>query len=433
MSGFIYGAATSSYQIEGAAEAEGRSPSIWDIFDHIPGKVQNGDTGVVACDHYHRYEGDVRLMKELGLGAYRFSVAWPRVFPLGRGALNRAGLDFYQRLVDLLLENGIQPFITLYHWDLPQALEDRGGWRNRDTALAFADYARAVGEALGDRVEYWSTLNEPWCSAFLGHFTGEHAPGLHDLGAALSVAHHLLLAHALGALALREMGVRKVGTVLNFTPVYPYKNSLQDRAATERAQAFYNDWFLMPLVQGRYPAYPFTEQAVIPVQEGDLEMIKGSLDFLGVNYYSRALVGAGTDFLSATHHMGPGPVTEMGWEIYPQGLYDLLMWLKQDAGGLPLYVTENGAAFADQLQNGQVDDPRRITYLEQHLEAVHKARKAGAPVQGYFAWSLMDNFEWAYGYSKRFGLVYVDYTTQRRIPKASAYWYADYIKQAAAG
>ena len=422
MSQFLFGAATSAYQIEGAASEDGRGLSIWDIFAQKPAAIADGSSGEVACDHYHRYPEDIALMRWLGLQAYRFSVAWPRILPEGRGRLNPKGLAFYDRLVDALLEAGITPFVTLYHWDLPWALEERGGWRSRETAHAFAEYAAIVARALADRVPFFATLNEPWCSAFLGHWTGEHAPGERNLEAALKAAHHLLLGHGLAVEALRAHGAKEVGLVLNFAPVYG-----EDEEAVKRADAYHNRFFLDPVLGRGYPESPFVNPPPMPIQEGDLEIIARPLDFLGVNYYSRARVAPGEGVYPVRYLPPEGEVTDMGWEVYPEGLYDLLKRLSRETS-LPLYITENGAAYPDRWQGEEVvEDPKRVAYLKSHLEAAFKAKAEGVDLRGYFVWSLLDNFEWAFGYTKRFGIIYVDYATQRRIPKRSAHWYRDQI------
>ncbi|MER7759571.1 GH1 family beta-glucosidase [Streptomyces sp. NPDC097619] len=430
--GFLWGAATAAHQIEGAA-AE-RLPSVWDTFAAVPGKVLGGDTGEVAADHFHRWREDVRLMAELGLGSYRFSVSWPRVLAVGTG--------FYERLVDALLEAGIVPCLTLYHWDLPQHLEDRGGWPERETAYAFAEYAATVAGALGDRVRLWTTLNEPWCSAFLGYASGVHAPGRTSPADSLRAAHHLNLAHGLAAAEL-PAGAR-VGIALNPSAVRPLTESAADLDAARRIDALANRVFTGPLLHGGYPADLLADTAALTdwsfVRPGDEGLIAGRpLDFLGVNYYTPAVVSAlpeGAEGPRAdghgasahspwpaadgvAFHQPPGERTAMGWSIDPTGLYDLLERFAAEAPGLPLMVTENGAAFGPELE-----DPERIAYLRSHLAAVHRAIAAGVPVEGYYLWSLMDNYEWSYGYSKRFGIVHVDYGTQVRTPRASAHWYA---------
>jgi len=417
---FRWGVATAAYQIEGAVSKDGRGPSIWDTFSHTPGKTHNGDTGDVACDHYHRWADDLELMSQLGIQSYRFSVAWPRILPQGTGRVNAKGLDFYERLVDGLLARGIEPNATLYHWDLPQPLQDKGGWASRDTAQTFVAYADAVSRRLGDRVKFYATFNEPWCIAILSHEIGEHAPGFNDRRLALQVAHHVLLAHGLAMPVLRENAPKaQHGIVLNFTPSYALDDSIEARQTATLMDGTFNRWFADPLFKGRYPEdiWELYGELVPKVDDGDMAQIAAPIDFLGVNYYTRVSFGG-----------DPGNVerTAMGWEVFPQGLRDLLLRLQRDYG-VPMYVTENGAAYADNFVDGTVHDPERVRYLERHLAAVHEALEAGANVKGYYAWSLLDNFEWAKGYSKRFGLIYVDYPTQRRILKSSAKWYAELI------
>jgi beta-glucosidase len=445
--GFELGVATAAYQIEGAVHEGGRGLSIWDTFSHTPGRVAGGDTGDVACDHYHRYAQDVSLMGDLGVDSYRLSVAWPRIQPEGRGAPNLAGLAFYDRLVDALLEQGIAPALTLYHWDLPQALEDVGGWRNRDTAQRFAAYAALVHDHLGDRVQRWITLNEPWCSSFLGYASGRHAPGAQEGEGALAAAHHLLLGHGLAVAALRADARegQQVGITLNLQPVSAATSSLQDLAASERAQLRANLLFTDPVLEGRYPdlARP-TYQGLTDfgyLHDGDLATIAAPLDFLGVNYYFPSRVRAApydqddpalrtADDLGTEEVISPDQeLTAMGWPVEPAGLTRLLAWLRDTYPNLPpIYITENGRACDDDLTpEGQVDDPDRVRYLERHLRAVTDAIDAGVDVRGYYCWSLMDNFEWAEGYAKRFGLVYVDYATQQRTPKASFSWFRSLI------
>ncbi|MFF1449334.1 GH1 family beta-glucosidase [Streptomyces sp. NPDC058274] len=455
--GFLWGAATSAYQIEGAVREDGRTPSIWDTFSHTPGRTAGGEHGDTAVDHYHRYRDDVALMAELGLGAYRFSVSWPRVQPTGRGPAVQRGLDFYRRLVDELLAHGIKPAVTLYHWDLPQELEDAGGWPVRDTAQRFAEYAGIVGAALGDRVEQWITLNEPWCSAFLGYGSGVHAPGRTDAAASLRAAHHLNLAHGLGTSALRAaMPARNtVAVSLNSSVVRTVSQSPADLAAARRIDDLANGIFHGPMLRGAYPKQLFADTSSVTdwscVLDGDLRLIKQPIDALGLNYYTPALVSAGdasgggsrADGHGAsehspwpgaedvTFHQTPGERTEMGWTIDPTGLHELIMRYTREAPGLPLHITENGAAYDDKPDpEGRVHDPERIAYLHGHLSAVHRAIGDGADVRGYYLWSLMDNFEWAYGYGKRFGAVYVDYATLARTPKSSAHWYGQAARTA---
>jgi beta-glucosidase len=449
--GFAWGAATAAYQIEGAVAADGRGPSIWDTFAHTPGVVLGGDTGDVAVDHYHRFREDVALMSSLGLTAYRFSISWSRVQPHGAGPANAKGLDFYRRLVDALLEAGIEPWPTLYHWDLPQALEDAGGWPERDTAYRFADYAGIVHGALGDRVTNLTTVNEPWCAAFLGYASGDHAPGRREPEASLRAAHHLLLGHGLAARALRGDRTR-VGAAVNLYAVTPASEADVDRDAARRIDGLQNRFFLDALLRGRYPDDVLTdvEPYDLGVHDGDLEVIGGPIDMLGVNYYNRFIVtgraGAAPAITSpfaqaspwpGSEHVGfvqvGRPVTAMGWEIDESGLTEVLTRVAGEYPPVPLYVTENGAAFDDVVSAGGVDDPDRVAYIDAHLRACHDAIGAGVPLRGYFAWSLMDNFEWGWGYAKRFGLVYVDFATQRRIPKSSARWYATVIERGGIG
>ena len=441
---FWWGAATAAYQIEGAVAEDGRTPSIWDTFCAEPGRVVDGQTGAVAADHYHRYRDDVALMREIGLSAYRFSVSWPRVQPGGRSGANPAGLAFYDRLVDELLGAGIKPAATLYHWDLPQELEDRGGWTARDTALRFADYAAAVADRLGDRVKLWCTLNEPWCTAFLGYGLGVHAPGRTSPGDGLLATHHLLLAHGLAAQALRAaVPSAQVSIALNQGAVRPLTDSPADRDAARRIDGLLNRIFLDPIMTGAYPADVMADTAPVcdwsHVRDGDLAVIAAPLDALGVNYYAPDLVSAAPSPVEepspypasqgVAFHQTPGPRTEMGWTVDPTGLREVLLRLHATYPGLPLYVTENGAAYDDAVDaDGRVRDGDRIAYLRDHMAAAHEAMRAGADLRGYFVWSLLDNFEWALGYGKRFGLIRVDYDTQRRTLKDSALWYRDVIR-----
>ena len=424
---FQWGVATSAYQIEGAVQEDGRGPSIWDVFSHTLGKVANGDTGDVACDHYHRWGSDLDLVKQLGMDAYRFSIAWPRVQPTGSGAWNQAGLDFYDRLVDGVLARGLAPHLTLYHWDLPQALQERGGWAARDTALRFVDYAETVCRRLGDRAASIATHNEPWVVAYLGHEAGLFAPGLRDAAIARSVAHHLLLSHGLALQALRASGLKApLGIVLNQSPATPATDSDADRAMAVRDYALLVRWYVEPLLLGRYPAAPDLPVCEVE-QAGDMAIIAQPLDFMGINYYTRNWCSAATPPVPPPNAMG---VSQMGWENYPQGLSDLLTGLKRDYPALPpIYITENGCANADEIVDGRVVDLARIEYLRTHLAALRSAMDAGVDVRAYFCWSLLDNFEWPFGYEKRFGLVHVDYQTLQRTPKESAYWYAKLVAE----
>ena len=445
--GFQLGVATAAYQIEGAVNEDGRGPSIWDTFSHTPGRIVDGDNGDVACDHYHRYADDVALMSDLGVDSYRFSVAWPRIQPQGRGAVNQAGLAFYDRLVDSLLEQGIAPAATLYHWDLPQALEDEGGWRNRDTAQRFAEYAALVHDHLGDRVQRWITLNEPWCSSFLGYASGRHAPGVREGEGALAAAHHLLLGHGLAVAALRADARpgQEVGITLNLQPVSAATSAPEDVAASQRALLRANLLFTDPVLEGRYPELARQTYAALTdfgyLHDGDLTTIAAPLDFLGVNYYFpsrvRAVPYAQNDpALRTAEDLGTEDVvtadeelTTMGWPVESAGLTRLLKWLRDTYPTLPpIYITENGRACDDVVgPDAQVNDPDRVRYLDGHLRAVADAIDAGVDVRGYYCWSLLDNFEWAEGYAKRFGLVHVDYANQQRTPKASFKWFRSLI------
>ncbi|MDT0268444.1 GH1 family beta-glucosidase [Streptomyces sp. DSM 44915] len=443
---FTWGVATSAYQIEGATEADGRTPSIWDTFCRVPGAVANAENGDTACEHYRRMPEDVELIAGLGVDAYRFSLAWPRIQPGGRGPANARGLAFYDRLVDTLLARGITPWATLYHWDLPQELEDAGGWPARDTAYRFAEYAELTYRALGDRVTHWTTLNEPWCSAMLGYHEGVHAPGRRDFGDALHAVHHLLLGHGLAAERMRAAAAEdarqlSLGIVLNLGHGSPASDSPADLAAARRADGLGTRLYLDALVHGRYPADLLAELprrgVTLPVRDGDLATIAAPLDLLGVNYYtSHRFAGTDEHGAETDEHGLPvvrmvpfgRPRTAMDWEIVPSGLTELLLRLQREYG-LPMVITENGAAFDDRVApDGTVPDADRTAYLAGHLAAVARARAAGADVRGYFAWSLFDNFEWAYGYDKRFGIVRVDYDTQRRTVKDSGAWYRDTVR-----
>jgi beta-glucosidase len=426
---FVWGTATASYQIEGAANEDGRGESIWDRFSHTPGKVINGDTGDVACDHYHRSAQDVALMKQLGVDAYRFSVAWPRILPSGTGAVSQKGIDFYDRLVDTLLAAGIRPFVTLYHWDLPVELHDQGGWTNRNIAGWFSDYASIVTRALGDRVHDWITLNEPWCTSFLSYDIGAHAPGIRNRKLAMQAAHNTLLAHGMGMQAIRAAGDAntKVGITLNMGINLPATDSAADKAAADEAIDEQWEWFTQPIFSGHY-SNRVIEQAgndAPQVQPGDMALIAARNDFLGLNYYSPARISA-----QGTPVRNPNAeYTEMDWEVAPEGLYLLLRKLHTlTRGKTPIYITENGAAFVDELTpDGRVHDERRAAFLRGHFDAAHRAIADGVDLRGYFVWSLMDNFEWAFGYTKFFGIVKVDYATQKRIIKDSGYYLRDVI------
>ncbi|MFB9909018.1 GH1 family beta-glucosidase [Allokutzneria oryzae] len=443
--GFLWGAATAAYQIEGATTADGRGASIWDTFCAEPGKVHERHNGDPACDHYSRYEQDVELIGRLGLPVYRFSTAWPRVMPDGR-TVERRGLDFYDRLVDTLLGRGIDPMVTLYHWDLPQALEDEGGWLERDIAARFADYASAVHEALGDRVDHWTTLNEPFCSAFLGYGNGVHAPGISDHRLALVAAHHHLLAHGTAMRALRERSRpgQQLSIVLNFSPALADVDDAAHRDAARRFDAVHNRFFLDPVLGRGYPADLLADVAHLDalepaVRAGDLETIAQPVDWIGVNYYAPTRTTPLDDPTAASNCPLPGlrgmdvlppraPLTSIGWEQHPPSFTDLLVWLGEHCGGVPLIVAENGAAFEDTVDpDGAVRDADRVRYFAEHLGAVHEAIRRGVDVRGYLAWSLLDNFEWSFGYTQRFGIVHVDFATQRRTVKDSGHFFADVV------
>ncbi|MCX4722376.1 GH1 family beta-glucosidase [Streptomyces sp. NBC_01306] len=431
---FTWGVATAAYQIEGAVAEDGRSPSIWDTFSHLPGKIDNADNGDVACDHYHRWREDIGLMKQLGVDAYRFSVAWPRVVPGGDGPVNEKGLAFYDRLVDGLLEAGITPFPTLYHWDLPQTLQDRGGWPARETAEHFAEYAAVVARRLGDRVKDWTTLNEPLCSSWIGHLEGRMAPGLTDITAAVRASYHLHLGHGLATQAVRAAvpGAR-VGIVNNLSPCEAATEREEDRAAAVRADGHTNRWWLDPIHGRGYPQDMVDLYGVrLPVRAGDLDTIATPLDWLGVNYYFRNVVTddpTGPPPHAKQVYLPGARRTAMDWEVNADGLENILLRVANEYGARKIYVTENGAAYPDVVRaDGSVDDPERVQYLDEHLAACARAARRGAPLAGYFAWSLLDNFEWAYGYDKRFGLVHVDYATQRRTVKSSGHRYADIVR-----
>jgi beta-glucosidase len=432
--GFLWGAATSAYQVEGSPLADGAGASIWHRFTRTPWLVPSGENGDVACDHYRRFEDDVRLMRELGLNAYRFSIAWGRVLPEGRGRVNEKGLDFYRRLVDALLAAGIRPLVTLYHWDLPAALDDRGGWLNRDIAGWFADYARVMFHTLDDRVDTWTTLNEPWVITDGGYLHGALAPGHRNLFETPLASHHLLLSHGAAVEAYRAEGRHQIGLVVNIEPKYPASQSEEDLAATRRADAYMNRQYLDPVIHGRYPEEmpEIFGEAWPEFPARDLERIRRPLDFLGINYYTRNVTRHDPTVLpvrASGVRQKRHAYTETGWEVFPQGLTDTLVWVRDRYGDIPLYVTENGAAFYDPpTAAGEVQDPLRVDYLRTHLRAVHKAIENGVDLRGYFAWSLLDNLEWSLGFSKRFGIVHVDFETLARTPKASARFYAEVVR-----
>jgi beta-glucosidase len=428
MSEFIWGVATSSYQIEGAANEDGRGQSIWDTFCKVPGKVANFDNGDIACDHYHRFKEDLDLMKWMGVKAYRFSVAWPRVIPDGVGRVNEMGLDFYDRLIDSSLEREIAPWLTMYHWDLPEALQLRGGWNNREVVEWFGEYGEVLTSRFGDRVKNWMTLNEPFCSAWLGHLYGDMAPGIKDLQTALNVSHNLLMSHGLACQVIRSnVSEANVGIVINVTPAVPATDSQVDSNAAQLADGFDNRWFLDPVFGRTYPADVIDALGASPeIHSGDMKLIAQDLDFLGVNFYFRQTV-------AADQNSKPLPIrsvnrenvkkTAMNWEVHPQAFEEILLRISKEYSPKAIYITENGSAWNDEVINGEIIDDERIDYLVRHLDAMRSARNQGAPILGYFAWSFLDNFEWAYGYEKRFGLIYVDYKTQTRTPKKSALFY----------
>jgi beta-glucosidase len=438
--GFLWGVATSAFQIEGALTADGRGESIWDRFAASPGRTEDGSDGRLTCDHYRRWPEDVAIMRDLGLNAYRFSVAWPRILPLGRGAINGAGLDFYDRLLDALLEAGLPAMVTLNHWDLPQALQDRGGWATRDTAAAFVEYVDAVSMRLGDRVRQWVTHNEPWCIAALGHELGLHAPGLRDPARSLRAAHHLLLSHGWSVPVLRRNAPHaEVGVVNILAQVEAQTASPADRDAARWYDGTFNRWYLDPIFRGEYPADAVADRidrGHLPVgplsfvEAGDLAAVASPIDFLGINYYSRSVMSGAPGQAGEPPPRGVAPdgvpTTDMGWEVWPDGLEAVLRRVHREYRPERIYVTENGAAYGDRPSgDGRVHDTRRVAFLEGHLRAVHRAIAAGVPVAGYFHWSLLDNFEWGHGFTKRFGLIDVDHATQRRTPKDSAKFYRD--------
>jgi beta-glucosidase len=438
---FIWGTATSAYQIEGAWNEDGKGESIWDRFSHTPGNIHQNETGDIACDHYHRWQDDLELLKTLEIGAYRFSIAWTRILPEGTGPVNQAGLDFYSKLVDGLLQRGITPFITLYHWDLPQALEDKGGWPSREIVGAFEAYTEIVVKHLGDRVKHWITHNEPWTAAFLGYEWGVFAPGRKDWNSALRSVHHFLLSHGRALPIIRDYCPgAEAGISLNLTDVQPASQNQGDLQATARLDGHINRWFMDPLHGRGYPAdmmnYYFQRGYLASthpdfVEENDLEEIAIPADFLGISYYTRALVEGKGEELPSINSFAPGSEkTETGWEIYPEGLCQLLQHLEKEYKISKLYIYENGASYSDGPgEDGEISDQRRVDYLKAHIRAARDAIRLGVPLAGYFVWSLMDNFEWASGFSQRFGIVWTDFSTQNRVPKMSALWYRDVIRQ----
>lgn len=431
-----WGTATASYQIEGATNKDGRGPSIWDTFSKTPGKVVNGDNGDVACDSYHRYEEDIEMMKDLGITTYRFSVAWPRILPGGTGEVNQAGLDFYHRFVDKLIENGIEPMCTLYHWDLPQALQDKGGWDNRETIDAFVNYAEIMFKQFEGKIKYWITFNEPWCASFLSNYLGAHAPGFKNLQLATNVAHHLLVAHGKTVKKYRELNIEggQIGYAPNVEWNEPYSNRQEDIDACRRANGWFIEWFMNPVFKGEYPSFLVDwfkekEGVTIPILEGDMELIAQPIDFLGINYYTGSVSKHTNDGLLHHEQVNQGyQKTDIGWNVFPEGFYKVLVYIKDSYGNIPIYITENGSCYNDEPVNGQVKDKGRITYLRQHLTALRRAMDSGVNIKGYMTWSLLDNFEWAEGYSMRFGIVHVNYRTLERTKKDSFYWYKQTVQ-----
>lgn len=437
---FIWGAATAAYQIEGGVAEDGRGASIWDTYSHINGNTANNENGDIACDHYHKYKEDIQLMKEMGLKGYRFSISWSRIFPQGKGEINKKGIDFYNQLIDELLRNNIEPIATLYHWDLPQALQDIGGWGNRETIDYFNDYANCIYKNYGDRVKKWITLNEPWVTAYIGNFIGRHAPGYKDLPLAVQVTHHLILSHAKAVESYKRLNNKegKIGIALDLHPIYPASDLVDDKEAALLSNDYHNRWFLDPILKGRYPDKLFNlykEKINSPViLSNDMDIIsKNKCDFLGINYYFRLIVKkSNTHPILQFENIIPDDAirTEMNWEIYPKGIYDLLIKIKNEYNNPEVYITENGAAYKDdKIEENIVDDNDRLDYLQSHIKELHNAINDGVNLKGYYLWSFMDNYEWAFGYSKRFGLIRVDYKTQERIWKKSGFWYKDLINR----
>lgn len=426
---FIWGVATSSFQIEGASNIDGKGVSIWDTFCKTPNAIADASNGDVACEHYYRLEEDLDLIANLGVNAYRFSISWARVQPMGEGDWNEFGMAFYERLINGLIRRGIAPYLTLNHWDLPQALQDKGGWANRETVTHFVTYAQGIASRFGTKVNSITTHNEPWVIAFLGHETGFFAPGIKNRATGLQVAHHLLVSHGLALQAMRAQGcTAELGIVLNLSPMHPASQSAADQAHAMLEDGKLMRWYLDPLFKGQYPddvRAHFGQDAPI-IEAGDMEAIATPLDFLGINYYSRSVISSDSTW---DVKQGGKPLTDMGWEVYPEGLTELLVRLHQDYPIPPIYITENGGAFKDQIINEKIHDTDRKNYIDQHITAMGKAKAAGVNIKGYMVWSLLDNFEWAFGYEKRFGIVHVDYVTQKRTLKDSALWYRDFLQQ----
>jgi beta-glucosidase len=429
---FSWGTATASYQVEGAWNEDGKGENIWDRFSHTPGRINTGDTGDVACDQYHRYKEDVALMKELGLRGYRFSISWSRIFPNGKGEVNQKGLDYYNRLVDELLANGIRPFPTLYHWDLPQALQDEGGWANREIVGHFTKYAETCINSLGDRVKHWMVFNEPWVFSFLGYAVGFHAPGVRDREQGMRAMHNVNLAQASAVRAMRATGTAEaLGTAFSMSASYPYSDSAEDKAAADRHHGFNNDWFLRPLLKGEYPVAYVDQEAALAasdIRPGDMEAVQADIDFIGINLYTRTIVANNPDekYLGIRQVPGPGRRTHFGWEVWPAALYTAIMRTHRDYGK-PIYITENGCSVDDKVEDGAVHDEDRIDFYNGYIGQVGRAIDEGADVRGYYAWTLIDNFEWTFGMSQRFGIIHVDFDTLKRTIKDSGYWYRDLI------
>ncbi len=430
---FLWGYATAAYQIEGAVAEDGKGESIWDRFTHTPDKILDGKNGDITCDHYHLYKEDVRIMKELGTKSYRFSLSWPRIIPGGKGQINQKGVDFYKRLLTSLHENGIVPAVTLYHWDLPQKLQDIGGWANRDTALYYEEYCAKMYQQLGDLIPIWITHNEPWCVSFLSNWLGIHAPGNKDFKTAAQVSYNILYSHGLGVRAFRDSGRKgEIGITMNFTQIYPASEKEEDIKAAQRYDGYYNRWFLDPVLKGSFPAdmsEHYQSRGLLPeMSDQDLELMSQPLDFLGVNYYTSNLIkhDSSQQPLETSVVSRNLPVTSCGWEVHPEGMYDLLVRIRRDYGDIKILITENGAAYEDTVsESGEVNDPARIDYLQKHYVQTHRAIQDGVNITGYYVWSYCDNFEWAEGFTKRFGLVYVDYPTRKRIVKSSGRWFRD--------
>lgn len=430
-----WGAATAAYQVEGAAFEGGRGLSIWDTFSHTPGNVFNGDNGDVACDSYHRYEEDIKLMKELGIDVYRFSVSWSRIFPSGTGEVNKEGVQYYHNLIDALVENGIEPMCTLYHWDLPQALQDKGGWNNRETVEAFANYSEYMFKEFGSKVKSWITINEPWCASFLSNFIGIHAPGNQDLQLATTISHHLLLAHGKAVTRFRELGVDGgIGYAPNLEWLEPFSGKQEDIDACNRGMGFFIEWFFDPVFKGSYPEFMvawFEKKGVtLTIEAGDMETINQPIDFVGINYYTGSVGRYKKDEeLFDLEKVDIGyEKTDLNWNIYPEGFFKALAKVKDQYGSIPIYITENGACYNDEPVNGSVKDQGRIDYIKQHLTSLKRSMDSGVNIKGYLSWSLLDNFEWAEGFDKRFGLIHVNFNTQERTKKDSYYWYKQTIK-----